>query len=170
MGYSGTIRVVVVLDSELAQEGLVTLLNREPDIEIVGEAHNGAGALAEVRRTAPDVVLMDVPISPFLPPLSSDRYADTELPRSMWIHQFTHEARRVVEIAQEEARRLNHVFVGAEHILLGLIREGEGIAAQALESPARLTRAGTRASPSLEDRLPPAPGGTCRCCLPGTNR
>jgi ATP-dependent Clp protease ATP-binding subunit ClpC len=52
----------------------------------------------------------------------------------MWIHQFTHEARRVVEIAQEEARRLNHVFVGAEHILLGLIREGEGIAAQALES------------------------------------
>jgi ATP-dependent Clp protease ATP-binding subunit ClpC len=77
---------------------------------------------------------MDVPISPFLPPIPSDHYADVELPRSWWIHQFTHEARVVVGIAQEEARRLNHDFVGPEHILLGLIREGEDIASQALES------------------------------------
>ena len=43
-------------------------------------------------------------------------------------------ARRVVVLAQEEARRLNHNYIGTEHILLGLIREGEGVAAKALES------------------------------------
>jgi hypothetical protein len=48
--------------------------------------------------------------------------------------RFTDRARRVVVLAQEEARRLNHDHVGTEHILLGLIDEGEGVAAQALES------------------------------------
>ena len=36
-------------------------------------------------------------------------------------------------LAQEEARDLNHAFIGTEHILLGLIREGEGVAAKALD-------------------------------------
>ena len=48
--------------------------------------------------------------------------------------RFTDRARRAVELAQEEARRLNHNYIGTEHILLGLIREGEGVAAKALES------------------------------------
>jgi Clp amino terminal domain, pathogenicity island component len=48
--------------------------------------------------------------------------------------RFTDRARRVVVHAQEEARRLNHNYIGTEHILLGLLREGEGIAAKALES------------------------------------
>jgi ATP-dependent Clp protease ATP-binding subunit ClpA len=48
--------------------------------------------------------------------------------------RFTDRARRVVVLAQEEARRLNHNYIGTEHILLGLIREGEGVAAKALES------------------------------------
>ena len=48
--------------------------------------------------------------------------------------RFTDRARRVVVMAQEEARTLNHNFVGTEHILLGLLREGEGLAAKALES------------------------------------
>jgi ATP-dependent Clp protease ATP-binding subunit ClpA len=48
--------------------------------------------------------------------------------------RFTDRARRVVVLAQEEARTLNHEYVGTEHILLGLIREGGGVAAQALES------------------------------------
>ena len=134
MGDSGTIRVVVVLNSELAQLGLVMILNREPDIEVVGEAHNGAGALEEVRRTDLDVAVLDVPLSPFLPPIPSEQFDDIEFPRSMWIDVFTLDARRVVGIAQEEARRLNHDFIGPEHILLGLIREGEGIAAQVLGS------------------------------------
>jgi len=48
--------------------------------------------------------------------------------------KFTDRARRVVVLAQEEARMLNHNYIGTEHILLGLIREGEGLAAKALES------------------------------------
>src|ERR687888_659313 len=46
--------------------------------------------------------------------------------------RFTDRARRVVVLAQEEARQLNHNYIGTEHILLGLIREGEGVAAQVL--------------------------------------
>ncbi|MEO7059293.1 MAG: ATP-dependent Clp protease ATP-binding subunit, partial [Lapillicoccus sp.] len=48
--------------------------------------------------------------------------------------RFTDRARRVVVLAQEEARMLNHNYIGTEHILLGLIHEGEGLAAKALEN------------------------------------
>ena len=48
--------------------------------------------------------------------------------------RFTDRARRVVVLAQEEARELNHNYIGTEHVLLGLIHEGEGVAAKALES------------------------------------
>ena len=48
--------------------------------------------------------------------------------------RFTDRARRVVVLAQEEARMLNHDYVGSEHILLGLIRESGGVAARALQS------------------------------------
>src|SRR5438552_19053952 len=48
--------------------------------------------------------------------------------------RFTDRGRRVVVLAQEEARMLNHNYIGTEHILLGLIHEGEGVAAKALES------------------------------------
>src|SRR6187397_1013966 len=48
--------------------------------------------------------------------------------------RFTDRARRVVVLAQEEARMLSHNYIGTEHILLGLIHEGDGIAAKALES------------------------------------
>ncbi|HEX9543049.1 MAG TPA: Clp protease N-terminal domain-containing protein, partial [Streptosporangiaceae bacterium] len=49
--------------------------------------------------------------------------------------RFTDRARRVVVLAQEEARMLHHTHIGTEHILLGLIGEGGGVAARALESP-----------------------------------
>jgi ATP-dependent Clp protease ATP-binding subunit ClpC len=48
--------------------------------------------------------------------------------------RFTDRARRVVVLAQEESRMLNHNYIGTEHILLGLAHEGEGVAALALES------------------------------------
>jgi ATP-dependent Clp protease ATP-binding subunit ClpC len=48
--------------------------------------------------------------------------------------RFTDRARRVVVFAQEEARLLNHNYIGTEHLLLGLLREGDGVAAKALES------------------------------------
>ena len=47
--------------------------------------------------------------------------------------RFTDRARRVIVLAQDEAKMLNHNYIGTEHILLGLIHEGEGVAAQALE-------------------------------------
>lgn len=52
----------------------------------------------------------------------------------LMFERFTDRARRVVVLAQEEARNLNHNYIGTEHILLGLIHEGEGVAAQALEA------------------------------------
>jgi ATP-dependent Clp protease ATP-binding subunit ClpA len=50
------------------------------------------------------------------------------------LERFTDRARRVVVLAQDEARRLNHDYIGTEHLLLGLLHEGEGVAARALES------------------------------------
>ena len=48
--------------------------------------------------------------------------------------RFTDRARQVVVLAQQEARMLDHNYIGTEHILLGLIHEGEGVAAKALDS------------------------------------
>jgi len=48
--------------------------------------------------------------------------------------RFTDRARRVLVYAQEEVRELDRAFIGTEHILLGLIREGDGIAAKALDA------------------------------------
>ena len=73
--------------------------------------------------------------------------------------RFTDRARRVVVLAQEEARMLNHNYIGTEHILLGLIHEGEGVAAKALESPRHL--AGGRARPGRGDHRP-GPAGAER--------
>lgn len=71
--------------------------------------------------------------------------------------RFTERARRVVLLAQEEAKRLNHSAVGTEHILLGIIREGEGVASKTLESlnisPGRL-RAEIESAIGRGDRAP----------------
>jgi len=50
------------------------------------------------------------------------------------LERFTDQARRAIVLAEEEARMLGHNWLGTEHILLGLIREGDGVAAKALES------------------------------------
>jgi ATP-dependent Clp protease ATP-binding subunit ClpA len=46
--------------------------------------------------------------------------------------KFSERARKVLTLAQEEAQRFNHNYIGTEHILLGLVREGEGVAAKVL--------------------------------------
>src|ERR687896_2213723 len=48
--------------------------------------------------------------------------------------KFTERARKVLQLAQEEAQRFNHNYIGTEHLLLGLVREGEGIAAKVLSN------------------------------------
>src|SRR5579863_5855919 len=54
--------------------------------------------------------------------------------RRTMFERFTDRARRVIVLAQREARRLSHNYIGTEHILLGLVDEGEGVAAKALDS------------------------------------
>ncbi|HOJ84713.1 MAG TPA: Clp protease N-terminal domain-containing protein, partial [Bacillota bacterium] len=49
-------------------------------------------------------------------------------------NRFTERAQQVLVLAQEEAKRLSHNFIGTEHLLLGLVREGSGIAARALQN------------------------------------
>ena len=49
-------------------------------------------------------------------------------------NRFTERARKVILLAKEEAKRFNHDYIGTEHILLGLVREGEGVAAAVLAS------------------------------------
>ena len=75
------------------------------------------------------------------PPGTLDERAPARVPEVLqpqeeipMFERFTDRARRVVVLAQEEARLLNHNYIGTEHILLGLIHEGEGVAAKALES------------------------------------
>src|SRR5215472_7842534 len=48
--------------------------------------------------------------------------------------KFTERARKVLALAQEEAQRFNHNYIGTEHILLGLVREGDGVAAKVLSN------------------------------------
>ena len=60
--------------------------------------------------------------------------------------RFTERAQKVLALAQEEATRLHHPGVGTEHILLGLVREGEGIAAKALQDAWRERRKGAAGS------------------------
>lgn len=48
--------------------------------------------------------------------------------------KFTERAKKVLVLAQEEAQRFNHNYIGTEHLLLGLVREGEGIAAKVLSN------------------------------------
>ena len=55
-------------------------------------------------------------------------------PKSAGISRFDYRARRALTLAQQEARLLRHRFVGTEHLLLGLVHEGEGITAQVLVS------------------------------------
>ena len=57
----------------------------------------------------------------------------------LMFERFTNRARHAVVLAQEEARRMQHNYIGTEHVLLGLIKEGEGVAAEVLKQHAELT-------------------------------
>ena len=50
------------------------------------------------------------------------------------LDKFTERARKVLSLAQEEAQRFQHNYIGTEHLLLGLVREGEGVAAKVLQN------------------------------------
>src|SRR5918998_125887 len=68
----------------------------------------------------------------------------------------TPRAKRVIELAVDEARRMNHDSIGTEHLLLGIVREGEGIAAGVLESlGVNLERVRAETTRILSTNLPP---------------
>jgi prophage maintenance system killer protein len=71
---------------------------------------------------------------PALPLAERIKKATMRTQRKGMFQRFTDRARRVVVLAQQEARLLRHPYIGPEHILLGLLHEGEGVAARALES------------------------------------
>jgi hypothetical protein len=73
--------------------------------------------------------------------------------------RFTDQARRVIVLAQEEARMLNHDHLGTEHLLLGLIHEGQGVAAEALESLGISLEAARRQVGEIAGRGRRAPSG-----------
>ena len=73
--------------------------------------------------------------------------------------RFSDRARRVVVLAQEEARRLNHNYIGTEHLLLALVHEGEGVAAQALESLGITLAAARQQVEQIVGRGQEGPGG-----------
>ena len=79
-------------------------------------------------------------------------------PRGMF-QRFTDRARRVVVLAEEEARLLRHNAVGPEHLLLGLLHEGEGVAARALESLGVTREAVRKQVEQIIGRGQQAPGG-----------
>jgi len=80
-------------------------------------------------------------------------------------NRFTERARRVILLAKEEAKRFNHDYIGTEHLLLGLIREGEGVAAAVLMS---LGLDPTKIRMEVEKLVQPGPSGNITGDIPFT--
>ncbi len=126
------ISVVLVDDQALVRTGLRTLLERDPDIHVVGEADSGRSGVRLVQQTKPDVVLMDIRM-PMMDGLEAARQivGDSALNRTKVVMLTTfdedehiHEAIRagtagylLKDIAPEELRRAVHVVAGGEALL-----------------------------------------------------
>ena len=78
----------------------------------------------------------------------------------------TPRAKKVVELAVDEARRMNHTYIGTEHLLIGLLREGEGVAAGVLESLGITLRKSAR-KPTASSVVPP-PGAARKVPAPAS--
>jgi hypothetical protein len=139
-----------VLDQELLQQAKVErekLVDLQHDVERARSDYHHTirrlhAAGASLREIADELGLSHqrvhqiVDVSVGEPPLAQPGFPPF-FPRrgkggGRLFHRFTARARRSVALAQEEAALLKHNYVGTEHILLGLLREGEGVAGQAL--------------------------------------
>src|SRR5438105_15961381 len=94
----------------------------------------GCGQRQETRLTASELEHRRSTHAPSLAHLFNQGSRTSGLNSLACFERFTDRARRVVVLAQEESRMLNHNYIGTEHILLGLVHEGKGVAAKALES------------------------------------
>lgn len=141
------LKVLVVDDSPLFRQGLASLLNSRPDMQVVGEAGDGFEALEKTRETVPDVVLMDI-IMPGCDGLEATRMIKQEMPHVQIVMLTVSESEEnLFEAIKLGARGYLLKDVGAEellHVLRGLSR-GEtyvapGIAARILQEFARPSR------------------------------
>src|SRR3984893_9562269 len=69
-----------------------------------------------------------------VPPSATEKGSDKQVNDRNRFDKFTERARKVLSLAQEEAQRFQHNYIGTEHLLLGLVREGEGVAAKVLSN------------------------------------
>src|SRR5437870_13640314 len=80
-GAAMVIRVLIVDDHSVVREGLRMFLARDPDLEVVGEAPNGAKAIEQAKLLRPDVVVMDL-LMPVLDGVTATRAIRSELPET----------------------------------------------------------------------------------------
>jgi DNA-binding NarL/FixJ family response regulator len=152
-------RVLIVDDHELAREALVSILGREPDLEVVGEASDGETAVALAGRLRPDLVLMDVRM-PGLDGLAATQRIKRELPETRILVLTTYDTQESV-LAGLRAGADGYVLKGAsKQELLGAIRailRGEqsvqpALAASILRRVAHGEGQAVAAQPPLTDR------------------
>src|SRR5688572_30399030 len=90
-----SVRIVIADDHKLMREGLSSLLNQQPDIQVVGQATNGRDAVQLTERETPDVVVMDVSM-PDLNGIDATRQIISRLPRTKVIALSMHSDRQFV--------------------------------------------------------------------------
>lgn len=152
-------RVLIVDDHELAREALVSVLGRESDLEVVGEASDGETAVALAGRLRPDLVLMDVRM-PGMDGLAATRAIKRELPETRVLVLTTYDTQESV-LEGLRAGADGYLLKGAsKHELVGAIRavlRGEqavqpGLAASILRRMAQDRGQAVAAEPALTDR------------------
>jgi prophage maintenance system killer protein len=106
---------------------LLALNELDLELEVI---HDPNKLLDDLASGATSVSYLTRQLRALARPLPSEH----QKPEGNMFERFTDRARRVVVLAQEEARLLNHNYIGTEHLLLGLVHEGEGVAAKALRN------------------------------------
>lgn len=115
------IRVLLVDDHEIIRRGLASMLNAEPDLEVIGEAANGESAVDLARNTHPDIVLMDI-CMPGMDGIQATKAIRNELPevRVIGLSMFQE---REQQAAMLEAGAINYITKsGPSESLIGTIR------------------------------------------------
>lgn len=109
------IQALVVDDHALFREGLVGILNAQPDFEVVGEAGDGMEALVKARELAPDLILMDIRM-PGTDGLEATRLIKRELPETCIV---------MLTVRDEDEKLFEAIRVGAQGYLLKTVRSRE---------------------------------------------
>ena len=119
------IRVVVADDHALIREGLTKLLELEDDIEVLGEAGDGQGAINLARRYQPDVILMDINM-PVTDGITATRVIKREMPHTRIIALTVYEDEQVVEMVKAGVSAYILKDVAAQELMTTIRRGMEG--------------------------------------------